>query len=175
MRLTPEHLQVYLYTSREGNLKAIGHDLKLSVERFWVDIESKEIEAGFEASSIRVLGNMVGDTLKQNVSQSDKKKIKKSLESQVLKASKFPMVRFKGTICWDDLVVGGTLTLCGVERDVQLNLRMEDDMMVGSSIVNQTDFGIKQFSALLGQLKVHPEVRVELIFDSSLLDSLGDV
>ena len=56
----------------------------------------------------------------------------------------------------------GTLALHGVERQITVQVRPEGDRMVAAVPLHQADFGIRPFSALLGALKVKPDLTVRL-------------
>jgi hypothetical protein len=58
--------------------------------------------------------------------------------------------------------VRGKLALHGRERAVELALRREGERLRGEVRIEQPEFGIKPFRALLGALKIKPGVMVEI-------------
>ena len=67
--------------------------------------------------------------------------------------------------------VTGTLALVGVERRVDFRIRKEGSTFVSDIRLLQTDFRIKPYSAMLGTLKIKPEVEVRVEVPESALDS----
>ena len=60
----------------------------------------------------------------------------------------------------------GDLSIAGKSQSVSVPISVSDDKISGSYTFTTKDFGIKQFSALFGALKVKEEVTVE--FEGSL-------
>lgn len=69
----------------------------------------------------------------------------------------------------DALHVLGSLTIAGVTRPIEAQVRLDrHDGRVRAECrvpVRQTDFGVRPYSAMLGQLKVADEVLVALVVD----------
>ncbi|MBK7864043.1 MAG: YceI family protein [Archangiaceae bacterium] len=57
-----------------------------------------------------------------------------------------------------DTEIAGRLTLHGVTKDIRLSRKGN----VVEYALDQRDFGIKQYSAMLGTLKVKPVVKVQI-------------
>jgi len=109
-----------VFTGREGALSAIGHDLKLEVGKFEINMSGTEVRGSFDAKSLRVIGAVEGKTVDVGeISSKDKSKIESNIVKDVLKAKKFPNIEFSS----DSVEVGdgqitapGNLTICGSER-----------------------------------------------------------
>jgi polyisoprenoid-binding protein YceI len=82
----------------------------------------------------------------------------------VLHSNQHPVVRFESTAVTplDDggYDISGNLTLHGVTRPISTRTRVENGRQVAEVQIHQPDFGIKPFKAMLGTLKVQPDVRV---------------
>jgi polyisoprenoid-binding protein YceI len=85
--------------------------------------------------------------------------------NKVLNVGKHPNVEFSS----DEIVVtegtvdiAGELTIHGVTERLDTTLTIDNGRATASIVVTQTDFGIKPYSAMLGQLKVSDDVTVEL-------------
>ena len=155
MKLRRDQLSLHLRTSRDGVLSPLGHDLDLIVEEVDVTRTDDNVEVVVDAASVRVHGVMKNEALVTNEpSQKDRTKIESNIQSQVLSVKRHAQVRFQGKLESERLV--GELTLCGVTKPFTLHLR--DGVWVG--VVHQPDFGIEPYSALLGQLRVAPDVVV---------------
>lgn len=156
----------FIYTYKEGLLSTVAHDLKIQVERFEIDIdpETMRVSAKFEATSLRVLCAMKDDTeLQGSISAKDCAEIEVSIVKDVLHTKAHPLITFESssvrpTVDGYDIV--GILKLHGKEKSIQAKAKSREGELVVEFVLNQPDFGIKPYSALLGTLKVKSEVRV---------------
>jgi polyisoprenoid-binding protein YceI len=92
-----------------------------------------------------------------------------------LHAQDHPAVEFRSTrvrIDGDALRVVGSLAIAGVTRPIEVRVLLERH---GGRVraecrvpVRQTDFGVRPYSAMLGQLKVADEVQVDLVVEVDL-------
>ncbi|MBX3274391.1 MAG: YceI family protein [Sandaracinaceae bacterium] len=149
-----------VFTFKEGLLSAVAHDLELEVGRFTVEVsdDGASIRARFEAGSLRVVEPIVdGRRAPGTLSDKDKRKIEENLRDDVLHAKRHPEIVFESTEVTDTRVVG-RLTMNGATREV----RCTRDGERASATLHQPDWGIKPYSAMLGTLKIKPDVRVEL-------------
>lgn len=149
-----------VYTYREGLLAAVGHDLCLRVERFAVEVtgdpQAPAILARFDAASLRATGS---------VPPSDARKIEKSAADDVLAARRFPTIEFKSARVVRDgerARIEGQLTLHGVTRPLVADAVADASDWRAEVRLDQRDFGIKPFTAMLGTLKVKPNVTVRV-------------
>ena len=156
MRYGPKDSDVFVYTYKEGLLSAVAHDLELRVTDYWIDWDSTSgrIEAEFDAGSIRVVRTMSG-----TVSEGDKEKIEKNIVSDVLRTKKFPRIRCVAVKAKEP-AFGCELTLCGTTRSIAVQMRAARSGWEAESLLHQPDFGIKPFTAMLGAIKIKPDVRV---------------
>ena len=58
--------------------------------------------------------------------------------------------------------ITGNLTLHGVAKRIQMSARADAGQHVAEVTLHQPDFGITPFKAMLGTLKVKPDVRVRI-------------
>jgi len=166
----PETGECLVFTYKEGLLSRVAHDLKLRFERFkvTVDDETRAIDACFDCNSLRVVSAMKGgEPDGQALSAADKKKIEDAARKDVLKSKRYPRATFVAedvTEDGDGFVIRGELTLVGRTVGVLVHVAREGGRLVASARLNQPDFGIKPFSAMLGALKIQPgvDVRVSL-------------
>ena len=151
-----------VFTYKDGLLASIAHDLEIRVERFDLDIDAAPlaVRARFDATSLAVMGahpNALGE--------SDKRKIEQSIADEVLHVREHPAIIFSSstvTAEGDGFRIAGELTLHGRTRRVTFVAAPdgERDRMVATVELHQPDFGIKPYSAMLGTLKIKPDVTV---------------
>ncbi|MBS2031800.1 MAG: YceI family protein [Deltaproteobacteria bacterium] len=160
--------EVRVFTFKEGVLSAVAHDLEIAVERFrfeWDDARTR-VTATFDAKSLRVLHAIVRGAPSSALSDRDKRKIEDNLRDDVLHVKRFPEIRFQSTRI-DGLRVEGTLTLHGTTRAIATELRQEGGKLIADVPLNQPDFGITPYSAMLGTLRVQAGVRVKIVVSSN--------
>lgn len=154
--------EVLVFTFKEGLLSAVAHDLKLKVGRFTVDVEGGVAKAEFDPTSLRVLTAMKdGQENPGALPGFAQAEIEKNLQADVLQPKKHPTIRFETTQV-SDVEVRGRLALHGESREVRGQRKVEGTRDVAEFHLDQRDFGIKPFSAMLGTLKIKPEVVVRV-------------
>jgi hypothetical protein len=155
-----------VYTSKDGLLSALGHDLTIRVTSFSVDVDASSlaIQARFDAGSLKVVSATHGGP-SGDVTDDDKRKIEGNIVNEVLKTSSFPEIRFVSTSVTPSdggFRVTGELTLHGQTRPLTVQSRPEGGKQVAKIEINQPDYGIKPYSAMLGALKIKPTVTVQI-------------
>lgn len=164
------HCRVFTY--REGLLSGLGHDLEFAVARFRIEVDpdARTVSATFDPTSLRVEGALRdGTPLPDALSPSDRSTIESNTRDDVLDARRYGEIRFRSTRAVPSpetapttVTVDGTLDLHGAQRPVTVELHRRDDTWQAEVVLQQPDFGIRPYSALLGALKVKAEVRVRL-------------
>jgi hypothetical protein len=174
-RFHQDNADVLVFTYKEGLLSAIAHDLKIRVTRFAIHVDeaTNAIEATFEPGSLRVVTAMKnGQEAHGALSDSDRKKIEENIVDDVLHAKKFPEIRFTSTSVEEDSGTGyrvrGKLTLHGKTREVTFVTRTDGEGQVAEITIHQPDFGITPYSAMLGTLKIKPDVTVRVALPGAL-------
>lgn len=165
-----DRAECLVFTYKDGLLSAVAHDLQIRVSRLHITVTQQgddlAIDGRFEADSLRVICAMRDGTPQpQQLGQSDRGKIEATIRDEVLRAGRFPEVRYQGTArpaVEGAYQVSGTLTLCGVSRPLELRSQVVAGRHVVETVLHQPDFGIKPFTAMLGTLKIRPDVRVRL-------------
>jgi polyisoprenoid-binding protein YceI len=155
---------IEVFTSREGALSALGHDLRLHASRFDIEVLADSVTARVDASALRVAGAMRGGMPADGtLSDRDKAEIERNCSREVLEAHKFPEATFVSSEVkqteggWS---VRGTLTIHGLAREGTLDVRRKDGKAVARIDVDLPSFGMKPYSAMLGALRVKPAVLV---------------
>jgi hypothetical protein len=167
-----------VFTYKQGWLSAVAHDLKLTVSQFEIAIQVSHqgnrlsvqdigIEAVFDAASLRMVCAIKdGCELPGGIKPSDYRDIEQNIKDVVLRSKQFHHVWFSSTDVSGDidrLEIKGTVTLCGVTRMIVFPALRYKAGYMADVILNQPDFGIKPFSALLGSMKVKPKIKVRMI------------
>ena len=175
----PEQSDCFVYVYREGALSAVGHDLKLRVTDFWIEVgeEPTAVRAEFRTDSLRVVGVLRdGAVDEREPSPRDRREIEENIRRDVLDAARYPLISFRSLSVaksGEGVRVAGRLDFHGVARDIEFPVRRESGRAMARVRVHQPDFGIKPYRALLGALRVKPDVLVEVIVPVDLDSSLA--
>ena len=171
--LGPSSGSLLLKTARSGLGRRAGHDLTLEVTRWsgQVSIDLGEpanstVSAEIEVGSVEVREG-TGGVLP--LTGSDRDEIAKNIREKVLHTSAHPVITFRSTRVQgtpEVFTVEGDLTIMGRARAVTVSGRVSGDRLTGGATVVQSQWGIKPYSALFGQLKVADPV--EIAFDLEL-------
>lgn len=167
-RFTHEDADCRVYTFKQGLLSAMAHDLEIRVERFHVEWDEARtrIEARFDPRSLRVMHAMKDGVPNPGaLSDRDKKKIEATIESEVLDTVRHPEIRFVSSGIegeGDERMVHGMLELHGRSRGVHIRVVREGSQWVATATLHQPDFGITPYTAMMGTLRLQPEVKIRL-------------
>jgi hypothetical protein len=140
----------------DGMASSFGHDATLKVTSLSVDIgEDDGITADFDAGSLRVIND---------ISDSNRRDIERNAE-KTLEPRKYPKIQFRSVSVvrdGDRARVEGDLTLHGVTQQISLDAHDDGRQWNAKVVLDQRKFGIKPFSAMLGALKIKPNVEVNI-------------
>jgi hypothetical protein len=135
-----------------------------------------KISARFAADSLQVLHALKDGRPTDQLSASDRRKIEKTLTGDVLDVRRHPDIRYEGTATPlgagngdgsadtgdGRLAITGELTLQGRRRPLGLTAHLRDGRWHAETTLHQPDFGVQPYSALLGALKLRPDVQVRI-------------
>lgn len=153
----PSNGSLKVKTGREGAAAKAGHDLVIGVNSWDATVEggaSPSIKLTADPASMEVIEGTGGA---KALSDKDKDDIKKSITGKVLGSSPISFESREVT----DSAAKGDLSIAGSSSTVDVPLNVSGDTISGSISLSQSEFGIKQFKALMGALKVSDEVTVE--------------
>ena len=162
-RLGPDNATLSVRTGRAGAAAKAGHDLLLHVTSWKAELvlgDAPSMSLSADAGSLRVIEGKGG---MQALGDDDIANIHQTIDAEVLKRQE---IAFHSTAVRGDgemLHADGRLTLAGSSGPVSFDLTIGDDgRLSASTVVTQTDFGMKPYSALFGALKVADDVEVAL-------------
>ena len=100
------------------------------------------------------------------LSDADKDKIASQVQKEVLETEQHPKASFTSTQVArrpdGGYSIKGDLTLHGSTRPISAETRVEGNRQVAEVELNQPDYGVVPFKAMMGTLKVKPVVRVRI-------------
>ena len=166
--------EIFVYSFKDGLLSKIAHDLKIQASSFSIemDTEANTLNASVDALSLKVLCCMKrGVPAPNTLSASDKKKIEVNLLKNVLNTKRFPKISFVSSSIQpesDGFSIQGELSLHGRTRSVRVRATRQGHLLVAELTLHQPDYGIKPFKAMMGTLKVKPDVKVVISIPADL-------
>lgn len=156
---TSDRPAVWVDTFRSGLLAALGHDLRLSVERFEIALEQGKITADLDLGSLRVLGAMSRGRLDTSApSVRDREEIERAIAG-ILAAARFPTATFTGLVR-ASFAVEGELRLHGSSQPLSLQVARGARALSTSVELKPSHFGIAPYRALGGALKLQDRVAI---------------
>jgi polyisoprenoid-binding protein YceI len=99
-----------------------------------------------------------------DISDSNRRDIERNAE-KTLEPRKYPKIQFRSVSVVRDgnrARVEGDLTLHGVTQQISLDAHDDGERWSAKVVLDQRKFGIKPFSAMLGALKIKPNVEVNV-------------
>ncbi|MEZ5184195.1 MAG: YceI family protein [Candidatus Nanopelagicales bacterium] len=163
---------VTIHTDVTGSAARMGHRLVIAVEDWSASVtmaRRKPTAVVFRAAltSLTVVSGTGGLT---PLTAIDKQVIKRNA-AKTLDSAAHPEVVFKSSalsVTGDQVTVVGELTIHAVAAPLTATVTIVDGRATASIPVRQSDFGVKAYSLMLGQLKVADEVVVELAVEVPL-------
>jgi polyisoprenoid-binding protein YceI len=162
----PSNGSLVVKTTREGMAKKVGHDLIIDVTSWGANVtvgddpSATNITADFDVNSFSVRDGVGGV---KPLSDGDKADIKKNITQKIITSPKISFKSNSVSSSGSSGSVRGDLTIMGKSAPATLQLSDAGGGRVrGTATLNQTSFGIKPFSAMMGALKVADQVQIEL-------------
>jgi polyisoprenoid-binding protein YceI len=164
-RLGPGDGTLSVRTKRTGAAAKAGHNLLIHVTAWeatlvvGADPAESRLELAVDATSLRVREGTGG---MQALGDDDKANIEQTIDDEVLKRQS---ITFRSTHVrvtpGGGLSVHGDLTLVGTTHPLAFDVSAgEDGRLSAATVVKQSDWGMKPYSALFGALKVVDEIEV---------------
>ncbi len=167
-RFDAKTAECFVFTFKEGLLSMVAHDLQIRVTEFSIEVddEKRAVEAHFAADSLRVVGAMRnGHLAPKELSSGDRAEIESNIVQYVLKPAQFPDIHFVSSSVEEKrgaFSIKGMLSLHGRQRRVKVAVQRQEKLYTAECTVHQPDFGITPYSAMLGTLRISPEVKVQV-------------
>ena len=161
---------IHVFTFKEGVLSAVAHDLRVRLETFSVELDGEAVRASFDLKSLFVDGPMENGVLQPNQYDASKRAdVEKAMHGDVLKTEKNPKASFSGTAkpAGDGYQVSGELDLAGKKAPLAFDVRNEGGTYRASFEIQPSRWGIAQYKAMLGAIRLKDQIRVELSLNES--------
>ena len=156
----PDNASLHVETGRSGAADKAVHDLVIDATTGEATLEvgdSSSLTLTADPTSLRVREGQGG---MQALKDDDKQDIHKTIDKDVLKKKDIRLASSSVEPAGDGLKVSGELEMAGKSKPVSFDLNESGGTITASATLDQTDWGIKPYSALFGALKVNDEVKV---------------
>jgi polyisoprenoid-binding protein YceI len=159
--LGPDNGTLTVRTGRTGAASKAGHDLLLEVTDWKASIDDDAMSLDADAGSLRVREGTGG---MQELEPDDIANIEETIDKEVLHKQ---AITFRSTCVTPGEAgarrVEGELTIVGTAHPVAFDVTVgEDGSVKGSTVIKQSDWGMKQYAILFGALKVADEVEIAI-------------
>jgi polyisoprenoid-binding protein YceI len=162
-KIGPDNGTLTIKTGREGAAAKAGHDLTLEATSWEGTLElgdNPSVKLTIDPASIEV---RQGEGGAKPLDEGDKDDIKKSMKKDVLGSDQISFESSDVQVDNGSMKVSGNLSVAGNSDSIDVPLTVGDDGTVHCSVkLSQSQFGIKQFKALMGALKVKDTVEVQI-------------
>jgi len=178
MQLFDKHSAVCrMFTFRAGLFAYLTHDLCIDVNSFKIELGNSDhfIRARFDAKSLRVNCAMKdGRERPDLLSEGERNLINRIMLNDILDSDTYPdIMLFSSSVENKNsaLQVKGPAVLHGQERQISFTVRKEAQKgYVADLRLHLPDFGIRNFSFLLGAVKIRPDILVHIELPAKCLE-----
>jgi polyisoprenoid-binding protein YceI len=159
-QLGPENARLLVKTKRTGAAAKAGHNLTIEVTSWSGSLDSTGATLEVDPASLRVIEGSGG---MQALDDGDKANIEQTIRDEVLTKGPIEFHSTEVGADGDSLHLSGELNLMGETRPLAFDVAADGDgRLSASTVVKQTDWGIKPYSGLFGALKVVDEIEILL-------------
>ncbi|WP_458318556.1 YceI family protein [Mycolicibacterium brisbanense] len=160
--------ELLLHTGVTGSASRMGHRLTIALRSWqatvdWDGDQPAAVEVTVDLDSLDVVRGEGGMTPLSGA----EKAVVRTNALKTLQAKRFPQATFRSSAIDRDgesLRLVGTLQIAGRSSEQTVDVHVEPDgaRISGEAVVRHSAFGIKQYSMLMGAMKVADDVRVTL-------------
>ena len=162
MKFGPENATLTVRTGKAGAASKAGHNLRMEVTSWSATLELGEqptLQLTADSHSVRVIEGTGGV---MPLGDEEKAGIPQTIDEDVLKGTPIEFQSTRVAVNGDHVDVEGELEIFGARRPVAFGLDLGDGHIRGSARIQQSDWGVKPYSALFGTLKVADAVDIEV-------------
>ena len=155
---------IHAFTFKDGVLSAVAHDLRIRLEKFEITLDGNAVRGEFDLKSLFVDGPMEKGVLQADQYDAGKRAdVEKAMHGDVLHTDKYPTAVFTGTASEQGAgySVKGELELAGKKAPLAFDVQKEGGAFRTSFEIQPSQWGIAQYKALLGAIRLKDVVRIE--------------
>jgi polyisoprenoid-binding protein YceI len=156
---------IFVFTFKEGVLSSVAHDLRIRLEQFDITLDDDKIVAEFDLKALHVDGPVEHGVVRaEGYDARQRADVEKAMHRDVLHTDKHPTARFQGTASprANGFRVSGDLALAGRSAPLSFDVGEQGGVYRAEFEFEPSRFGIAQYRALLGAIRLKDKVRIEL-------------
>jgi polyisoprenoid-binding protein YceI len=156
---------IHLFTFKEGVLSRVAHDLEFRLDRFEITLDGDAVKGEFDLDSLVLEGPVEGGVVRPESYDAGKRaEVEKAMHHDILHTAKHPTARYQGRAVphGEGFSVSGDLELAGRRAPVFFEARHEGGAYRSQIDIEPSRWGIAQYKALLGAIRLKDRVRIEL-------------
>jgi polyisoprenoid-binding protein YceI len=156
---------IQVFTFKDGILARAAHDLQFHLQTFDIGLEGQDVTAELPLKSLAVDGPVEGGVVRPEQYDAGKRAdVEKAMHGEVLHTDKNPVARFTGKALpqGDGFAVSGDLELAGRTAPLSFDVSNQGGTYRGTFELQPSRWGIAQYKALLGAIRLKDVIRVEL-------------
>ena len=156
---------IQVFTFKDGLLAHAAHDLQIRLEQFEIGLEGEDVTGEFWLKSLFVDGPVEDGVVHPEKYDAGKRAdVENAMHGEVLHTDQNAVARFSGKALpkGDGFGVSGELQLAGKTEPLSFDVRKERGAYRASFEIQPSRWGIAQYKALLGAIRLKDVVRIEL-------------
>jgi YceI-like domain len=164
---------IRVFTFKEGLMSAVAHDLRLQLRTFEITLDGTDVKAEFDLNSLLVEGPMQNGVLLADQYDAGKRAdVARAMHGEVLHTDRHPKAVFTGSTTPSGASgagfhVAGQLQLAGSYQPLGFDVRNDNGTYRSEFELKPSRWGISQYKALLGAIKLKDVLRVEVALRES--------
>jgi hypothetical protein len=156
---------IHVLTFKDGILARAAHDLQLRLQRFEVALDGERVTADLDLRSLAVEGPVEGGAVRRDrYDAPTRAEVERAMHGEVLHTGRHPVARFTGHARpqGEGFAVEGQLDLAGRTAPLAFDVRGDGGTYRAAFELRPSRWGIPQYRALLGAIRVQDRVRILL-------------
>jgi polyisoprenoid-binding protein YceI len=156
---------IHVFTFKEGVVSRAAHDLRLTLERFDIDLEGEAVEGEFHLDSLKLDGPVRdGIVHPQEYGAGQRADVERAMHVEILHTARNPVARFHGRAFpkGGGLRVSGELDLAGNKAPLAFDVTNDGGTYLARIPIQPSHWGIAQYRALLGAIRLKDTIRIDI-------------
>jgi hypothetical protein len=154
---------IRVFTFKEGLLSAVAHDLQLRLENFEITLDGEAVGGEFQLRTLTLEGPVENGVVQPERYDAGKRAdVHKAMNGDILHTDQHPTARFTGRAVpsGEGYTVSGELELAGRAAPLAFEVVREGGEYRGDFAIKPSQWGIAQYKAMLGAIRLKDQVRV---------------
>jgi hypothetical protein len=156
---------IHVFTFKDGLLARAAHDLQFRLEGFDITLDGEDVRGEFPLRGLAVDGPVEDGVVHPEKYDADKRaEVEKAMHGEVLHTEKHPTASFVGKALpsGNGFNVAGQLDLSGGSASLAFQVRQEGGVYRSQIEIQPSRWGIAQYKALLGAIRLKDTVRIDI-------------